>query len=145
MSEVTALSFRDSLFNAFNTFWAGRTEIASPNRDFDPDELPESEEAYVRLFILGNPEGQTRLSNSVARAHFSEAGLFTAQVYVREGTDLDLAYQLGQAVVDFLSKPGVADSNFSNVSPPQEFGLTGDGWFQVVVSAAWLYWTDRAA
>ena len=145
MSEVTALAFRDSLFNAFNTFWAGRTEIAAPNVDFDPDELPESDEAYVRLFIQGDLVGQTRLSNSIARAHFSEEGLFTIEVYVREGTDLDLAYQLGQAAQDFLSKPGVADSNFSNVSPPREIGLTGDGWFQVVVSAAWLYWTDRAA
>lgn len=144
MSEVTALDFRNTLFTAFETYWAGRTEIQVPNVDFDPETLPDTEEAYVRLFILGDEDGQTRLSNSIDRAHFQNAGIFTIEVYVRKGIDLDLGYQLAQAAIDFLQKPGVADSNFTNISPPRELGPTG-AWFLVSVSASWLYWTDRAA
>ncbi len=144
MSEVTALQFRDTLFTAFDTFWAKRTQIAPPNVPFNPDTLPEGEKAWVRLYILGDGDGQVRYSNSVARNHFQRAGLFTVEVYVREGVDLDEAYTLAEAVQEFLAKPGVADSFFTNVSQPQEIGPVG-AWFQVSVTAAWLYWTDRAA
>ena len=144
MSEVTALDFRNSLFAAFETFWAGRTELATPNNDWDPANLSSNDDAWVRLYILGDPTGQTRYSNSVARDHFQRSGTFTVEIYVRQNKDVDLAYQLAEAVQEFLAKPGVADSSFSDVSAPVENGPDGT-WFQVVVSASWLYWTDRAA
>lgn len=145
MSEVSPLAFRNSLFVAFEAFWAGRTEIAVPNReDFDPATLPAGDTAYVRLFILGDGEGQTRLSNSVARNHYSNEGTFTVSVMVRQGGDLDEAYTLATAVGLFLENPGVADSFFRNLGPPIEVGPDGS-WFEVDVSARWLYWTDRAA
>jgi hypothetical protein len=145
MSNVTALQFRDSLFNAFAAFWAGRTQIAAPNVDFDPDKLPAGETAWVRLFILGDPEGgQVRLSSSVQPDHFQRSGTSTVEVYVRQGGDLDEAYTLAEAVMEFLESPGVAAAKFSTLSQPQEFGPDGT-WFQVSVSASWLYWTDRAA
>jgi hypothetical protein len=77
VSEVTALQFRDTLFTAFDTFWAKRTQIAPPNVTFNPDTLPDGETAWVRLYILGDAAGQTRYSNSVARNHFQRSGLFT--------------------------------------------------------------------
>lgn len=144
MSEVTALDFRNTLFTAFDTFWAKRTQIAPPNVAFNPDTLPTGETAWVRLYILGDATGQVRFSRSVTPHHFQRSGLFTVEVYVREGTDLDQAYALAEAAQEFLAKPGVANSNFFNVSQPQEIGPIG-AWFQVSVTAAWLYWTDRAA
>jgi hypothetical protein len=144
MSNVTPLAFRDSLFTAFATFWAGRTQIAAPNVDFDPAEIPENETAWVRLYILGAVDGQSRLSRSVNPDHFARSGIFTIEVYVRQGGDLDEAYALADAAMEFLESPGVAAANFSNLSPPQEFGPDGT-WFQVVVSSAFVYWTDRAA
>ncbi len=144
MSNVTPLAFRDSLFTAFAAFWADRTQIAAPNVAFDPSEIPADETAWVRLYILGNTEGQARLSGSVNPDHFSRSGIFTVEVYVREGGDLNEAYTLAEAVIEFLESPGVPASNFRNISPPQEFGPDGT-WFQVTVSAAFVYWTDRAA
>ncbi len=144
MSNVTPLAFRDSIFTAFSAFWAGRTQIAAPNVAFDPAEIPEDETAWVRLYILGDVQGQSRLSRSVNPDHFARSGIFTIEVYVREDGDLDEAYTLADAALEFLESPGVAASNFSNVSTPQEFGPDGT-WFQVTVSAAFVYWTDRAA
>jgi hypothetical protein len=144
MSNVTALDFRSSVFTAFAAFWADRTQIAAPNTNFDPAAIPENETAWVRLYILGNAQGQTRLSRSVNPDHFARSGIFTIEVYVREGRDLDEAYTLAEAAMEFLESPGVAAANFSNISPPQEFGPDGT-WFQVTISAAFVYWTDRAA
>jgi hypothetical protein len=144
MSEVTALEFRDRLFTAFDTFWAGRTLIAAPNVDFDPSKLPDDATAWVRLYILGSTEGQGRSSNSVSRNHWNRSGAFTIEVYVRQGGDLDEAYTLAEAAMEFLEKPDVADAWFTQITPPQEFGPDG-AWFQVTVAASWVYWTDRAA
>ncbi len=144
MSTVTAKDFRDNLFTAFDTFWADRTQIAPPNVHFDPDLIPPGDTAWVRLFILGDSEGQSRFSNSVDPHHFSRAGTFTIEVYVRQEGDTDEAYTLAEAAIQFLEKPGVADSFFTQISSPVEFGPDGT-WFQVSVSCSWLYWTDRAA
>lgn len=144
MSTVTALEFRNRVLTAFDTFWADRTQIAPPNVEFDPDQIPTGETAWVRLFILGSDEGQDRYSNSVARNHFRRAGRFTVEVYVREGADTDEAYALAEAAIEFLESPGIDDSMFSEITPPQEFGRDG-AWFQVAVSCTWVYWTDRAA
>jgi hypothetical protein len=144
VTVVTALDFRDNVFTAFDTFWADRTTIAAPNVVFNPAEIPDTDTAWVRLFILGEVEGQERLSNSVDPHHFSRTGTFTVEIYVREGSDLDEAYTLAEAVIEFLEKPDVADSAFRDISPPQEFGADGT-WFQVSVSCSWVYWTDRAA
>ena len=144
MGQVTPAAFRDAVFTAFDTFWAKRTQGDFPNVDFDPDELPEGETAWVRLFFLGRSEGETRFSHSVARNHFQEEGVLTIEVHVRQGEDTDQAYALALAAQQFMRKPGVANSHFFNVSTPEEIGPDGT-WFQVNVSASWLYWTDEAA
>ena len=144
MSNVTALEFRTALFTAFDTFWADRTQIAPPNVPFDPDKIPEGDTAWVRLYILGAEGGQERLSQSVDPHHFSRSGIFTVEVYAREGADTDEAYELAEAAIEFLENPGVDASAVSNISSPRELGRDG-AWFQVSVSASWVYWTDRAA
>ncbi len=144
MSNVTPLGFRNALFTAFDAFWADRTQIAVPNVDFDPDKIPSTDTAWVRLFILGDAAGQQRLSGSVEPQHFGRTGIFTIEIYVRQNADLDEAYALADDALSFLEGNGVADMKFSNLSSPQELGTDGT-WFQLSVSAAWVYWTDRAA
>lgn len=145
MSEVTATGFRDALFTAFDEFWADRTPVAWPNKPFDPQALGEDDaDAYVRPFILGDPDGQTRLSNSVARDHFIRAGQFTIELYSRMGQSTDRVYELAEAVLAWLANPGVTETIFSQISSPQEIGALGS-WYQVNITANWRYFTDLAA
>lgn len=145
MSTVTALDFRNRLFTAFETFWAERTVIAVPNVAFDAEcDVPAGDTAFVRLYILGDANGQVRNSNSVDRNHWSRPGKFTVEVYVRQGGDLDEAYALAEAAIEFLESPGVADAWLTQITPPQEIGPDGT-WFLVTVGASFVYWTDRAA
>ena len=80
--------------------------------------------AYDVFFRDNSARENTRL-NAVSLSWLGTAGDAPAQTYRIDINDADLL------------TPGHRW--------PQELGLTGDGWFQVVVSAAWLYWTDRAA
>lgn len=148
MPEITALDFRNALFTAFDAFWADRTQIAAPNVHFDPAAVPADETAWVRLYLLGDDEGQTRLSGSIARSVFSESGRLTFEVYVRENADLDQAYTLAQDFLDWISAgsnmAAVPGAVFRECSPPQEVGPDGV-WFQVSVTCSWFYLTDRAA
>ncbi len=142
MSDVTPLLLRKEFFTSFETMWADRSPIAVPNVGFDPDAV--TGDSWVRLTITGRPEGEVRYSHSVARINSSRAGDFTVQVSVRTGTDLDLAYTHIDAIIAWLGSPGLATAYFTKVGTPIELGDTG-AWFQMSVSAAWQYFTDRAA
>ncbi len=142
MSDITPLLLRNSILTAFDTFWAQRTPIAVPNVAFDPDKV--DGDAWARVTITGRPEGEARHSHSVARTALSREGDLTIQVSVRSGTDLDLAYALTDAVIEWMGKPSLATAYFTKVGTPIELGDTG-AWFQVSVSATWLYFTDKAA
>lgn len=146
MSDVTPLDFSNALRTAFNTFWAARTPIAWPNKDFDParEVGDDADAAWVRFASVGDTDGNQRYSGSVDRAHFSRSGIATIEVYVRQQQTTDLAYTLANAALQFFEKPGVANALFGNISSPVEIGNDGT-WFQLTVSANWTYFTDRAS
>lgn len=142
MSEFTALEMRDELMTAFATYWAGRTPVAAQNVDFKPEGV--TGDAYVRVWLRGRSEGQTRYSFSVQRNLFRRQGRLGFEVYVRENTDLDVAYGYAEDILKFLEKPGLAHLVVGFLSSPAEMGTDG-AWFQVAVGAQWFYFTDRTA
>jgi len=149
MSDVTPRTFRDDLLGAFNTYWTALhsdVPIAFPNVVFDPEDVGESDTgAWVRVAIVGSSEGgQIRYSNSVARNHWQRNGKITFEVYVREQASTDRIYDLVDDIALFLENPGSDFAVISNISAPVELGPDGT-WFQVSLSADWLYFTDRAA
>lgn len=149
MSDVTPKAFRDDLLGSFDAFWTVEqptVPVAYPNLPFDPENAGEEHDAaWVRLFIAGNPdEGQQRFSNSVARTQWHRSGKITIEIYVREGSSTDRAYDLASSVALWLENSGATYAMLSNISAPVEIGPDGT-WFQVALSADWLYITDRAA
>ena len=149
MSDVTPKIFRDDVMDSFNTYWTGAhsdVPISFPNLPFDPEGVGETETgAWVRLWIQGNvDDGQVRLSNSVASNHWRRSGKIAFEVYVREQSSTDLAYDLASDVSLWLENPGTTFGWFSNISAPVEVGPDGT-WFQVSVSADWTYLSNRAA
>lgn len=142
MSDVSPIEFQDEVMDAFGVYWAGRTQIASPNKQFDRAKVPTSDPGYLQWFILGDPGGEHRFSHSVERNHFSRTGLitFTANVPILVG--LDPALEMLDAVQLFLTAHKFATAIFSGVGTPLPLGDDG-AWVQVSLSANWLYFTDR--
>ena len=146
MSYVSPLDFFDSLMAAFTTYWADRTPISYPNKPFSPATLvgDDATAAWCRVFLAGDPAGQTQYSNSAATDHFARSGQIVIESYVREQSGSALAYTLADAALLFLQRKDVPDMIFQNISAPQETGSDGT-WYQIAVSATWTYFTDRAA
>lgn len=149
MSNVTPEAFLDDLLGAFDTFWTAANPtvpIAYPNRPFDPSDAGEGlDAAWIRVVLLGNEsEGQQRFSNSVARTHWHRSGKITFEIYVREGNSTGRAYGLADSALLWLENTGATYAMVSNISAPVEVGPDGT-WFQLSLSADWLYITDRAA
>lgn len=142
MSDVTPTIFQDEVMDAFATYWAGRTQIQSPNDNFNRAKVPEADPGFIQWFILGDPGGQERWSSSVARNHFSRLGkiTFTANTPIRVG--LDPAYTMLDAVGFWLEASVLDHAIFSGVGTPLPLGDDG-AWTQVSLSANWLYFTDR--
>lgn len=65
MTQITPLDFRDNLLGAFRTFWNNRTLVAWPNVEFKPEDVPEDEDAWVEVQIIGASPGQTSIGDSV--------------------------------------------------------------------------------
>lgn len=147
MSEILPAAFAASVFTAFDNVWQKRTPVDFPNaeRDFDPDQLPnDATAAWARVFLLGDVDGEDKLAGNVNPRLYRERGRITIEIYTRVGFDTDRAYELAEIALSFLRANAVAETVFSDVSAPQEFGDDGT-WYQVAVGAAWVYWTDRAA
>jgi hypothetical protein len=143
MAGLTPSEFRDALFEAFESYWASRTPIAWPNKQFDPDSIGEADnDAYVKPVIQGIPEGQAMIG---ASGYFQRTGLIIVNVYTRTGTSTDRAYALADNVLEFFEDPvpDVAEAIFNRLGI-QEFP-PGEAWFQVSVTANYLYFTDRGA
>jgi hypothetical protein len=149
VSDITPKAFRDDLLGSFETFWTANNPtvpVAYPNLPFNSEDAGEaSDAAWVRLFIAGTAEeGQRRFSSSIERTQWHRAGKLTIEIYVREGSSTDRAYDLASSVALWLENSGASYAILSNISAPVEIGPDGT-WFQVALSADWLYITDRAA
>lgn len=149
MSELKHNEFQDAVNGSFTTYWAARTPIAYANKTFDPAEEvgDEDDAAWVRLALVGSDDGgQQRFSNSVDRNHFSRNGRVVVEIYVRQGTSNQRAYTLAEDVLTWMENPvpGVANTVLSNLTAPVEIGSDGT-WYQVTVTADWVYYTDKAA
>jgi len=141
-TNITDLDFRNALFTSFAAAWADATPIATQNDTFDPAKV--SGDAFVRLVLTGQAEGETALSSSVARDHVQREGTLTVQVYVREGTDMDQTFTLLEAVKAWAKHPGAAETLLRSIGTPVPIGSDG-AWFQTDLSMTWLYWSSRAA
>lgn len=153
--NVTPKAFRDDMLGAFKAFWDGLhsdVPVAYQNVAFDSDEETRlsPSNSWVRVSFLGDSgqdtEGQVRYSNSVQRNHWSRTGRIFFEIYVREldESGTDFAYDLASDVLLWLENPKSAFAVISEISAPVELGPDGT-WFQMSVSADWLYFTDRAA
>ena len=146
MSYVSPVDFYDSALDAFSTFWAGRTPVSYPNKTFSPEEEVGDDPggAWCRIFIAGDPLGQTQYSNSVRTDHFIRTGQIVIESYVRQQAGAQSAYVLADAALLFFQQQSIPDATLSNISSPLEVGSDGV-WYQISVSATWRYFTDRAA
>ncbi len=142
MSDVSTTTMQDEIMVGFDTFWASRSQIASPNRDFDREKVPSGDDAYVQWALGGGAE--SRHSHSLARNNFSRTGpiVFTAHVRLREG--LDAGYDLLDAASHFMEAYKLDTVYFTEIGTPADEG--GDGaWHQITLGARWNYFTDRAS
>jgi hypothetical protein len=144
MPDITPTAFQDEIMNGFGTFWAARSQIASPNRVFDREKVPAGDDAFIEWTITGDggSDGQTRYSHSVERNHFSRVGRIVFTASTRLHTGVDPAYALLDAVGHFLEAYKLANAIFTEIGSPLDLGHDG-AWHQVSLTANWLYFTDR--
>lgn len=138
---IKPAQFRDNLFAAFATFWAGRTPVAYPNVQFRPETV--AGDAWVELQLVGDDAGRTEIGSSEAGQPASFSGTLGISIYVRMGQGTDLAYDLAEAAVAFMEAPrNVPNTLLRDISAPQEIGPDGV-WWQVNVTCTFVYFSDR--
>jgi len=142
MSDVSTTAMQDEIMTGFDTFWASRSQIASPNRDFDRDKVPTDEDAFIEWGLGGGFE--SRHSHSVEPNNFFRTGpiVFTAHVRLRQG--LDAGYALLDAASHFMEAYKLATVYFDSIGTPADQGHDG-AWHQITLGATWNYFTDRAS
>jgi hypothetical protein len=141
MAGLTPTEFRDAYLTALNTYWAGRTPVAWPNKPFDPETVGEADDdAYIQPQFLPVPEVQEYIG---ASGYFRRAGSVAVHVLTRSGTGTDKALELADLLMAFFEDPDpdVAEAIFNNVNRNEIGG--GGAWYQVSVTADYLYFTDR--
>ncbi|MGB5810112.1 MAG: hypothetical protein WBG86_06250 [Polyangiales bacterium] len=140
MSEVSQSDWETAVMTPFATYWAARTEIASPNREFNRAKV--EADTFIEWSMLGAAAGETRYSHSVARNHFSRAGSMTFIANVKVHLKVALALDLLDAISLFWETAVIPNGYFVSVGTPVPLGDDGS-WHQVSLSANWLYFTDR--
>jgi len=145
MPVLTPQDFTDQFFAAFDAFWTDQTTVAWPNKTFDPDVTgPAQGAAYVRPSIVDAIEGQVPQTSSVSPALNTRAGNVGFEIFTRGEGSLDQSNALRDDAMTFLERVprSVLGAIFSKRGI-QTIGFNGV-WYQVNVSAAFLYFTDRA-
>lgn len=145
MPALTPQGFADAMFGAFNTYWAGRTEIVWPNKPFDPASIGvAADDAYVKPSIVDTPGSQVPRSGSASPQLLSREGFFGVEIFTRGEESTDRANELADDVLVFLERPPVTIPGVllsrRGLLP---LGFQG-AWYQVNATAAFLYFTDRA-
>jgi len=142
---VTPQTFADAVFGAFNTFWASRCTVVWPNKAFDPDALGVTQTvSYVKPAIVDDFEGQSQINNSVTPILSTRTGVFGVEIFTRGEAATDLANQRKDEVLQFLeTPPATIVGTVFRRRGIQTIGFNGV-WYQVNVTAAFLYFTDRA-
>ncbi len=138
MAVITPRDFLDSIVSALLPFWAGRTEIAWPNKPFDPEALQE----YLQVQVIGDAGGQTLLGFSTLEQTKSRAGTVSLSVFVKQNTSLDRAYDLADAALEFLEDFRTLPETILNGIGITEIGPDGV-FYQIDVAGSYLYFTDR--
>lgn len=140
--DATPTTFRDSVFAAFDTFWAARTPVAWPNDQFDPESLPLADDtAWARLSLLGSAEPETNHGSGI----FRRTGTVTVEIYVRARTATDKLYELSDAALEFIERAAGSSvkDGFLRGGRLVEIGPDGT-WYQANVVGDYLYFTERA-
>ena len=140
-ADATPLSFRDSDFTSFSTFWAARTVIRWPNVPFDPQvDVPAADSAFVGVNLLGASGGEGRQGVK----SFMREGSMTIQIYTRAGRSTDEVYSLANAVLEFfeLRSTTKAEDGYFKAARSVEIGPDGT-WYQLDVTADYIYFTNR--
>jgi len=142
MSDVSTTTMQDEIMDGFAAFWASRSQISSPNSDFDRQKVPASSDAYIQWALGGGTE--SRHSHSLERNNFSRTGpiVFTAHVRLRQG--LDAGYALLDAASHFMEAYKLSTVYFTELGTPADEGSDG-AWHQITLGARWNYFTDRAS
>lgn len=145
MPVITPQDFTDALFGAFNTYWAARTEIVWPNKPFDASSLSSAQlTAYVRPTINELPEGERPYSTSVSPQFWTREGVFQLEIFTRGEGATDRSNELVEDALQFVERPPLAiDGAIFRRRGRFTIGFTGV-WYQDNVTAAFLYFTDRA-
>lgn len=144
MPAITPTLFRDQLFGALSTFWAARTPIFWPNLNADPAALGPDATAYIKPSIVDQAEGQAQLTSSVTPQLLSREGIFGVELFTRGEASEDLSLSLKDALLQFVERvPRSVEGAIFRRRGSQTIGF-GGVWYQVNVTAAFLYFTDRA-
>ncbi len=128
-----------SALAAFSAFWAGRTPVALPNLPFDPASAVGDavDGAYVEVEVRQPAEGEASVGRS---GYLLRSGIFAVAVRVRANAGKARALELADDVLRWLRAAGVAETVFRRRGL-EEVGSDG-AWFQVNVSAGFLYVSD---
>jgi hypothetical protein len=144
MPDITQVAFQDEIMNGFAAFWGERTQISSPNKEFDREKVPAADATFIEWSISGDPDGQQRFSHSVERNHFSRQGVIVFTANVRSLLRLKPALADLDQCLHFLEAYHLDNAIFRNIGTPVDLGNDG-AWHQVSVSADWVYFTDRSS
>ena len=143
MSNITPTAWQTEVMDAFIAYWAPihpDVQIASPNRPFDRSKVPE--DTFVEWSLIGEAGGQTRYSNSTANNFFSRIGTMTWTANVKVQLKVELALDLINDIGLFYETVLLEDGYFTGVGTQVPLGDDGS-WYQVSLSANWIYFTDR--
>jgi hypothetical protein len=118
----------------FKTAWAGQTEIAWPDVEFDRP----NDQTWVRFNCAENAGFQASMG-SIGSNRFRHLGVVTIQVFQPEGQgSKDARAKANNALGAFMGAETTNDIHFFDVAANQ-IGNDGSGYYQINVTASFRY------
>ena len=142
MPVITATQFESNFMTLFNTFWNGRTPIAGVNIDFERDKVPAAQVAFLEYSFLGVPDGELRLSDSIANNIIRREGTVTFLINTREEQNNSVSLDLIEAIGQFFNRAVLPQTRLFGAGTPIPLGSDG-AWFQQTLSSSWQYFTEQ--
>lgn len=130
---TTPIEVRNIILNAFIDGWAGQTEVAYDNMEFDP---PDGDTAWVRLSV--KPTFRTIASlGQEGNRRFRGFGMVIVQVFVPTNSATYNSDVLADAVLDIFEGKKI-DGVWFQDTRIEQVGPDGK-WFQQNVLADFIY------
>lgn len=147
MGETTPLEWSRRVSGGFDEYiqanagsLAPLPQVGYPNERFRTEGLDE----WMRFWIQGSPDAAERLSWSVDRDHYIEAGLLRVEVNVRTGTGTARAYALANLARDWMRHPNRQNMILTGVTQIQQDPADDEN-FQLSIECDFKYINDVAA